>query len=135
MLPVLPRESKMENQEVAVPAVEPVKKEFKLTNGRQCILGRLDGQQAKWSELRSAYYGPERSKSKASTSFHIQLTKLMALGVVAKEGETYKLTLEGETIVSKAKEAGVDFSTAQSNAALHYVPKVVEEVATPEAAA
>ena len=101
-----------------------MEKEFKLTPGRQVILGRLDGQQAKWSELRLAYYGPERSKSKASTSFHIQLTKLMALNVVAKEGESYKLTVEGEAIVAKAKETGVNFSAAQSLACLHYVPVI-----------
>lgn len=111
-------------------------KAFKLTNGRQTILGRLDGQTAKWSELRLAYYGPERAKAKPSTSFHIQLTKLLALGVVAKEGDVYKLTVEGETIVAKAKEQGVNFSAARSNAAIAYVPKpVVEELASEAPAA
>jgi len=103
------------------PEVQETKKEFKLTPGRQVILRSLEGKTAKWSELRSAYYGPDRAKAKASTSFHMQLTKLQALGIVAKDGEVYKLTVEGEAILAKTKEQGIDLMAARSPADLAFV--------------
>jgi predicted transcriptional regulator len=101
-------------------------KEIKVTAGRQVILRELDGQSRKWSELRAAYYGPERAKSKASTSFHTQVTKLMALGVVAKANDLYSLTPMGVELLSRVKESGANLGDAKSNACLQFVPKVVE---------
>jgi len=50
-----------------------------------------------WTQLRLAYYGEERAAQKASTSFHNQLTAMVAAGLIVRVinmttgGKSYKL--------------------------------------------
>lgn len=97
-------------------------KEFKLTPGRIVILRALEAKPLKWAELRKEYFGPERAKAPASTAFHMQLTKMVALGVVTKGVENYSLSETGASALESARAAGnVDIAGARSNADREYV--------------
>jgi len=105
------------------------KKAFKVTQGRMVILRELEGTSKKWSELRLAYFGPARAKAKASTSFHMQLTKLISLGIVVKgQDEKYSLTDMGNSALNSAREAGADLASAQSVAQMRYIAPVAEAI-------
>jgi len=55
-----------------------------ITPRRAVILAALSNGSATWSQLRLAYYGPERAAHKASTSFHNQLSGMVAAGLVVR---------------------------------------------------
>jgi len=92
--------------------------ETKLTPGRAVLLQAVMTGEKMWSELRLAYYGPERVKEKASTSFHNQLNKMKMLDLIAVApsgkymlGEVGKQFVETHreelvnTFVSKAQQS------------------------------
>ena len=58
---------------------------MQITPRRQVIIDALARQgELTWTQLRLAYYGPERAAAKASTSFHNQLTAMVAAGLVVR---------------------------------------------------
>lgn len=67
---------------------------MKMTYERLKIVAALKEGPKTWSMLRLAYYGEERAKHPASTSFHNQITKMMVGGVVKKTPLGYELTEE-----------------------------------------
>jgi len=97
----------------------------KLTDGRKSLLQALVSGPKAWSELRFAYYGPERAKEKASTSFHNQLQKLRLAGIIVKDevGEKYVLGPAG--IIEVEKDPSISTGEFKSKAQLLYVPKPV----------
>jgi hypothetical protein len=69
---------------------------MKITYERLKIMNALREGPKTWSGLRLAYYGLERAKSPASTSFNNQLHRMMDGGLVQKVVGGYALTEEGE---------------------------------------
>lgn len=67
------------------------------TGSRIVILKELFSGPKLWSELARVYYGPERYKNKARTSFNNQLRKLDQLGFIAKVNGAYAITYSGGT--------------------------------------
>ena len=57
---------------------------MQITARRAVILDALAEGGKSWTQLRLAYYGPERAKAKASTSFHNQLSAMVAAGLVVR---------------------------------------------------
>jgi len=90
-----------EANEVREVAMNNVEKPVKVTDNRIVILNALKEERKCWSELRLAYYGPERAKSPASTSFMNQLKKLTVLGVIEKADGGYRLTPKGFTLLEQ----------------------------------
>jgi hypothetical protein len=69
---------------------------MKITYERLKIMNPLREGAQSWTTLRVAYYGEERAKSAASTSFNNQLHRMMTGGLIEKCVGGYKLTAEGE---------------------------------------
>lgn len=65
---------------------------MKMTFERLKIVNALKSGPKTWSVLRVAYYGEERAKHPASTSFHNQLQRMIEGGVVKKIPMGYTLT-------------------------------------------
>ena len=57
---------------------------MKITAERNKILVALEEGPKSWTALRLAYYGPERAKLPASTSFHNQLQRMLTGGLIKK---------------------------------------------------
>lgn len=64
---------------------------MKMTYERLKIVAALKEGPKTWTSLRLAYYGEERAKSPASTSFHNQLQRMMEGGVIKKTPLGYEL--------------------------------------------
>lgn len=58
---------------------------------QQVIVNALQGGTLSWTNLRLAYYGPERAKSPASTSFTMQLRRMMDKKLISKTAMGYEL--------------------------------------------
>lgn len=69
---------------------------MKITYERLKIMNALKTGPKSWTSLRVSYYGVERAKSPASTSFHNQLQRMMEGGLIKKVIGGYGLTEEGE---------------------------------------
>ena len=91
--------------------------EIKLTDGRKALIKSLAEGVKSWSELRMSYYGPERYKSKASTSFTMQLTKLKMMNVIEVNPEgKYTLGSVGKELFEQHRDeimSGCFISKAQ----------------------
>jgi predicted transcriptional regulator len=100
--------------------------EFKVTDGRKVLLQSLRSGPKSWKELRLAYYGPERAKSKASTSFMGQLKKMKEVDFIAVNTEgKYELGHIGVSwVAANADKLEGEF---KSIAAIKFVPKCCEE--------
>jgi predicted transcriptional regulator len=72
-----------------------MEKKLKVTPARCVFLRMLSDGPKTWKDLREAYYGPERAKSKASTSFHNQVEKQQTLGLIQHVDGHYELTAKG----------------------------------------
>lgn len=70
-----------------------------ITEGRKALLKQLASGPKSWSALRLAYFGPERAKHSASTSFYNQLDRLMKANVIIKVAEGYALGEVGKKII------------------------------------
>jgi len=101
-------------------------KGVKLTDGRKSLIKALAQGSKSWSELRKAYYGEERAKQTASTSFVNQLTKMKEMNVIVKMDDKYVLGEVGKTLL----EANQDILSGEfkSKAQLGFEANVVTEV-------
>lgn len=72
-----------------------------ITPQRVVVLKHLESGPKSWAYLRLAYYGPERAKSKASTSFMNQLQKLAELGLIKKTLQGYEITEVGRQMLGQ----------------------------------
>jgi len=58
---------------------------MELTPRRNVLISALAAAgELTWTQLRLAYYGPERAAHKASTSFHNQLTGMVSAGLIIR---------------------------------------------------
>jgi len=94
-----------------------MEKEIKLSDGRKALIKSLADGSKSWSELRLTYYGPERAKSRASTSFVMQLNKLKMANVIVTDGSgKYILGEVGKQLLELHREeimSGCFMSKAQ----------------------
>ena len=96
------------------------KKAFNITPARQVILNGLRNGGLSWSKLRVVYFGENRAKGSASTAFHMQLSKMIENGLVAKGADSlYSLTDTGTSAIATLEAAGVDLSLATTKASLN----------------
>jgi predicted transcriptional regulator len=77
---------------------------MKVTNNRLVFLRELKDGPRTWKDLRLAYYGPERAKNPASTSFMNQIKKLVSFGVLNHIDGHYELTEKGKTLLVEANQ-------------------------------
>ena len=68
------------------------------------LLSSLRQKPMSWTELRLAYYGEERAKMSASTSFWMQLHKMIQRGYIIKTLVGYELTKEGQEMLEASSE-------------------------------
>ena len=73
---------------------------MELTPQRAVVLRTLENGPVTWTTLRMTYYGPLRSKSKASTSFINQLNRMMTLRLIDKVSGGYESTTKGKELLS-----------------------------------
>lgn len=66
---------------------------MKMTYERLKIVNALKEGNKSWSVLRVAYYGEERAKQAASTSFNNQLHRMMDAGAIKKVEGGYALVV------------------------------------------
>jgi len=97
----------------------------KCSGSRLVILRELMVGPKTWAELRLSFYGPERAKNHASTSFQNQLNKLVAYGVIQKLNDKWMLTDFGILTTKQMDENKLTAakSIAQS---LHDISKEME---------
>jgi len=72
-----------------------MEKKLKVTPARCVFIRMLMSGPKTWKDLREAYYGPERAKSKSSTSFQNQIEKQLVLGIIQHVDGHYELTAKG----------------------------------------
>ena len=98
---------------------ETMENKVKVTPNRIVFLRELkDGPRA-WKDLRLAYYGPERSKNPASTSFMNQINKLMMYNIIAKKDGFYELTQEGRSMLEAVEPESL--AAAKTVAEVKYI--------------
>jgi len=93
---------------------------IKVTSNRIVFLRELKEGPRTWRDLRLAYYGPERSKNPASTSFVNQVNKLIMYGVITKKDGHYELTEKGKEMLSQVTPE--QLSEAKTVAEMKYIP-------------
>ena len=91
----------------------------KVTPNRIVFLRELKDGPRCWRDLRLAYYGPERSKNPASTSFMNQINKLTMYGVIIKKDGFYELTDQGRQMLESVAPQSLE--AAKTVAQLKYV--------------
>jgi len=92
------------------------KNEVKVTPNRIVIMRELKDGPKTWRDLRLSYYGPERAKNPASTSFMNQLEKMMVYKIIDKKEGHYELTQIGKELLENV--APESLSVAKTKAQL-----------------
>jgi len=90
-----------QNESAVVTSENTEEKNMKVTNNRMVFLRELKDGPKTWKHLRLAYYGPERFKSPASTSFMNQIKKLESFGIIEKKDGHYVLTAKGQQMANE----------------------------------
>ena len=99
------------------------------------VLRELNGGAPKrWGELRTAYFGPVRSRQQASTAFFTKINNMVEKELVEKTdgtsfGKSYRITAKGQASIQILIDAGKDLSAAKTNAQIEYEQKHPEETA------
>jgi DNA-binding HxlR family transcriptional regulator len=91
-----------------------------LTNNRIVVLRALQNGPRKWSELRKEYFGEDRAKQQASTSFYMQVKAMTDKGLVTKTALGYESTPAGKEALQAVVDSGVDISTIKTAAQIAF---------------
>jgi len=82
----------------------------KVHDGTKIFLRELKGISKTFSQLRVAYFGEERAKEKATTSFYNQLTRDVEKGIIVKTANGYELSELGKKALTYCEENNVDLN-------------------------
>jgi len=91
-----------------------------LTANQVVVLRTLSTGPKKWSELRRAYFGEERAKQSASTSFYMQIKNCTGKGFLTKTQLGYEITPKGAEVLQAARDAGLDVDSVKTQAQLQF---------------
>ncbi len=97
----------MEEQKTAGVHIDAAKK-VRVTPQRLVFLRLLKDGPKTWKDLKAAYYGPERNKSKSHTSFDNQCRKLQAKGIIKHEDGHYELDELGTAMLSLVDDSQME---------------------------
>lgn len=101
-------------------------KKVKVTPQRLVFLRLLKDGPKTWKDLKAAYYGPERNKSKSHTSFDNQCKKLQAKGIIKHEDGHYELDELGTAMLSIVDDVEMEAAKSLAQKQFEGKPEVKE---------